>query len=107
MQVKPRSYPHPVLAHFSDDIVNSVFQPVVTVKANKNAYSFDATFKTNNVDLLQLIEQKKAAYAVHIECTQTRYRNIFKSETEKFSFEVDAGVLDGNVEVTSFILATK
>lgn len=107
MQVKPRSYPHPVLAHFSDDIVNSVFQPVVEVKANKNAYTFDATFKTNNADLLQLIEQKKARYAVHIECTQTRYRNIFKSEADKFSFEVAAGLLDGNVEVTSFIVATK
>src|SRR5436190_16107927 len=107
MQVKPRSYPHPVLAPFTDDILNSVFQPVVTVTGNKNAYVFDAVFKTNNAVLLQLIEQKKARYAVHIECTQTRYRSIFKSDTEKFSFEVPAGLLDGRVEVTSFILATK
>ena len=34
---------------FSDDIVNSVFQPVVTVKANKNAYAFDATFEVCSV----------------------------------------------------------
>ena len=54
-----------------------------------------------------MVEQKKARYAVHIECTQTRYRNIFRSESDKFSFDVDAGMLDGNVEVTSFILATK
>jgi hypothetical protein len=107
MQIKPRSYPHPVLTHFSDDIVNSIFMPVVEVKGNKNAYVFDAVFKTNNEDLLHLIEQKKARYAVHIECTQTRYRNIFKSDTEKFSFEVPAGLLDGRVEVTSVILATK
>jgi hypothetical protein len=107
MQIKPRSYPHPVLTHFSDDIVNSIFMPVVEVKGNKNAYVFDAVFKTNNADLLQLIEKKKARYAVHIECTQTRYRNIFKSDVEKFSFEVPAGLLDGRVEVTSFILATK
>lgn len=107
MQVKPRSYPHPVLAHFTDDIANSVFQPVVTVKGNKNAYVFDAVFKTNNADLLQLIEQKKARYAVHVECTQTRYRDIFRSDNEKFSFEVPAGLLDGRVEVTSFILASK
>src|SRR5262245_1990819 len=106
MQIKPRSYPHPVLAHFSDDIVNSVFQPVVTVTGNKNAYSFDAIFKTNNADLLELIKGKKARYAVHVECTQTRYRNILTSETEKFSFEIPAGMLDGRVEVTSFILAS-
>ena len=107
MQIKPRSYPHPVLAHFTDDIVNSVFQPVVTVKGNKNAYLFDAVFKTNNAGLLDLIGQKKARYAVHVECKQTRYRNIFTAETEKFSFEVPAGMLDGRVEVTSFILASE
>ncbi len=81
--------------------------PVVTVKANKNAYSFAAIFKTNNADLLQLIEQKKARYAVHVECTQTRYRNIFKSDDDKLAFEIPAGMLDGSVEVTSFILASK
>ncbi len=107
MQIKPRSYPHPVLAHFTDDIVNSVFQPAVTVKGNKNAYVFDAVFKTNNPDLLQLIAEKKARYAVHVECTQTRYRDIFRSDAEQFSFEVPAGMLDGRVEVTSFILASE
>jgi hypothetical protein len=107
MQIKPRSYPHPVLAHFGDDIVNSIFMPVVTVKGNKTAYAFDAVFKTNNADLLKLVEQKKARYAVHVECTQTRYRNIFKSETDKFTFDIPANMLDGRVEVTSFILASK
>lgn len=77
------------------------------VKGIKNAYAFDAVFKTNNNGLLQLIEQRKARYAVHVECTQTRYRNIFTTETEKFSFEISAGMLDGRVEVTSFILASK
>jgi hypothetical protein len=107
MQIKPRSYPHPVLTHFGDDIVNSIFMPVVTVKGNKNAYAFDAVFKTNNADLLLLVEQKKARYAVHVECTQTRYRNIFKSEADKFTFDIPSNMLDGRVEVTSFILASK
>ncbi|MEO7653552.1 MAG: hypothetical protein ABIZ80_24095 [Bryobacteraceae bacterium] len=70
-------------------------------------YAFDAVFKTNNADLIQLVEQKKARYAVHIECLQTRYRNIFTSDKEKFSFEIAAGMLDGRVEVCSFILAAK
>jgi hypothetical protein len=105
MRIRPRSYPHPVLTHFSDDIVNSVFMPVVTVRANKNAYVFDAVFKTNNADLLTLIGNKKARYAVHVECAQTRYRNVFKDGAEKFTFEIAAGMLDGHVELTLFILA--
>lgn len=107
MQVKPRAYPYPVLSHFGDDIVDSVFMPVVTVKGTKNAYIFNAIFKTNNADLLSLIDQQKARYAVHVECNQTRYRNIFTGSDEKLSFEIAAGLLDGRVEVCSFILAAK
>ena len=107
MQVKPRSYPHPVLSHFGDDIVDSVFQPVITVQGAKNVYAFEAIFKTNNDDLLHLVETKKALYAVHVECLQTRYRDIFTSTAEKFSFEIPAGQLDGRVEVCSFILAAQ
>lgn len=107
MQIKPRSYPHPVLSHFGDDIQDSLFQPAVSVKGAKNAYVFDAVFKTNNADLLTLVEQKKAVYAAHIECPQTRYREIFTSPVENFSFEIPAGFLDGRVEVCSFIVAAK
>lgn len=107
MQIKPRSYPHPVLSHFGDDIVGSVFQPVVSVKGTKNAYSFEAVFKTNNDDLLTLVESKRAMYAVHVECLQTRYRNLFTSHMDRLSFEIPAGLLDGRVEICSFILAAR
>ena len=107
MQINPRAYPHPVLSHFGDDIEGCVFQGVVTGKGAKNSYVFDAVFKTNNSDLLTLVAQKKAQYAVHVECNTTRYRNIFKSLTEKFSFEIPAGVINGKVELCSFILADK
>ena len=107
MQINPRAYPHPVLSHWGDDILNSTFQGVVSGKGAKNSYVFEAVFKTNNADLIALVEQKKALYAVHLECTTTRYRNIFKSASEKFSFEVGAGLIDGKVEVCSFILAAR
>jgi hypothetical protein len=107
MQINPRAYPHPVLAHWGDDIISSTFQGVVRAKGAKNAYVFDAVFKTNNADLLELVKQKKAIYAVHVECTSTRYRNIFKSREEQFSFEIGSGLIDGKVEVCSFILASK
>jgi hypothetical protein len=105
MQVKPRSYPHPVLSHFSDDLKGSIFQPVVKVKGIANAYVFEAIFKTNNTDLLRLIDQKKAQYAVHVECNQTRYRKVFMGAAEVLTFQIPSSELDGRVEVCSFILA--
>ena len=74
MQINPRAYPPPVLAHWGDDILNSAFQGVVSGKGNKNAYVFEAVFRTNNADLITLVEQKKAQYADHVKCNSTRYR---------------------------------
>lgn len=107
MQVKPRSYPHPVLSHFGDDVVGSIFQPVVKVEITKNAYALNAVFKTNNEDLVQLVKAKKAFYAVHVECLQTRYREIFTTSTDSLSFEIPSGQIEGRVEVCSFILAAQ
>ncbi len=105
MQVKPRSYPHPVLSSFSDDIIGSQFQSTVAVKGTKTAYVFDITMKTSNGDLANMIGPGKAQYAVHVECALTRYRSLFTSNKERFRFEVPSSSIDGRVEVCSFILA--
>lgn len=105
MQIKPRSYPHPVLSHFSDDVVGTQFQTTVAVNGTKTAYVFDIVAKTSNRDLVKLIEAGKAQYAVHVECALTRYRRLFASGAERFQFEIPATVIDGRVEVCSLILA--
>ena len=105
MQVKPRSYPHPVLSYFNDDIVGSQFQSTVAVKGTKTAYVLNVTMKTSNHGLADMIEAGKAQYAVHIECALTRYRALFTGRTEGFHFEIPSSAIDGRVEVCSFILA--
>jgi hypothetical protein len=105
MQVKARSYPHPVLSYFSDDVTGSQFQSTVAVKGTKTAYVFDITAKTSNRDLHKLIGDGQARYAVHVECAPTRYRSLFADQAERFRFEIPASAIDGRVEVCSFILA--
>jgi hypothetical protein len=61
--------------------------------------------KTSNRDLANMIDAGKAQYAVHIECALTRYRSIFASRMGRFQFEIPASLIDGRVEVCSFILA--
>jgi hypothetical protein len=105
MQIKPRSYPHPVLSYFSDDIIGSQFQVTVAVAGTKTAYVFDITAKTSNRDLAKLIESGKAQYAVHVECALTRYRALFNDKRERFQFEIPATAIDGRVEVSSLIVS--
>src|SRR5207248_768657 len=98
---------HPVLSTFGDDIVGSQFQVTVAVTGTKTAYVVDVRAKTSNSELVSLIAKGQAQYAVHLECPATRYRTLFSSADEQFSFEVPAADVDGSVEVCAFILATQ
>lgn len=105
MKIKPRQYPHPVLSDFSDDIVGAQFQSTVTVKGTKTAYAFDVSVKTSDRDIAKLMDSGDAQYAVHVECPATRYRALFADGVTKFKFEISASLIDGRVEVCTFILA--
>src|SRR5882672_6053681 len=107
MLVRPRLYPHPVLSQFSDDIVGATFQSTVAVSGTKTSYLVRVTTRTSNSDLRDLVGKGRASYAVHLECALTRYRALFDSSSEAFEFEVAATLIDGRVEVCSFILATQ
>jgi hypothetical protein len=107
MQIKARSYPHPVLSYFGDDIVGSAFQPMIRIKPSKTSYTFEVAFKTSNKDLVAALNGKSAQNSVHVECATTRYRNLFSSSEEKFSFEIPQDKLDGRVELCSFILSSQ
>jgi hypothetical protein len=105
MQIKPRLYPHPVLAWFSDDYQNCVYSPEINVEGKKEFFRVSMTCNTSSNSLNELIQQKKAAYAVHVECTSTRYRSLFISFENNFIFDIPAGNVDGRVDVCRLILA--
>lgn len=107
MQINYRQYPHPVLAHFSDDLVKCAFQCMLKTITTKTEYKIEVTCKTSSRDLVNLINDKKAYYAVHIECASTRYRKLFTSFNKEFVFEIAADKLNGRVQVCSFILAAE
>src|SRR2546422_794267 len=107
MLVRPRLYPHPVLSPFGDDITGAAFQSTIVVSGTKTAYVIKVTARTSNKDLRDLIAAGKACYAVHLECSSTRYRCLFANTQERCEFEIPAAVIDGRVEVCSFILSTE
>lgn len=106
MRIKQRQYPYPVLSFFSDDLPRCTFQTAIQQKCvTKTAFEMDAQCKTSNPELRNLVKEHKACYALHLECTSTKYRNLVSSFEEAFSFNLDAHEVDGRIEVCSFILA--
>jgi hypothetical protein len=107
MQIKPRLYPHPVLAWFSDDYRAAMFQPAFEVSGNKGFYKVQMTCRTSSRALARLISEKQAAYAVHIECPATRYRALFTSNDQSFEIDIPVADIDGKVEVCRLIVASQ
>jgi hypothetical protein len=107
MQIKPRLYPHPVLAWFSDDYRNAMFQPAFEVGGNKGFYKIRMTCRTSSKSLNRLILEGRAAYAIHVECPATRYRAFFTSTDESFEVDIPVAEIDAKVEVCRLIVATQ
>ncbi|WP_141504379.1 hypothetical protein [Paenibacillus luteus] len=106
MQINFRQYPHPVLSYFSDDVPDVDFQTALKPTKTHNTYIFDASAITSCDGLREYVVDRKAKYAFHIECQSTRYRRMFTSFEDKFSFEIKADELNGKVEICSFIIST-
>lgn len=107
MKINERLYPHPVLAHFSDDLTGCVFQITPKVHPARSAYKLHVRARTSSRNLAALVAEGKAAYGIHVECGATRFRQLIPSRDEEFYHEIPAENLDGRVEICSLIVATE
>ncbi|MDI6756224.1 MAG: hypothetical protein QME78_17775, partial [Thermodesulfobacteriota bacterium] len=107
MQINYRSFPHPVLSPFSDDITDSAFQCAVKPAQEGHEYKFEVVSHVSNEELANLIDAEDAAYAVHVECPATRYRNLWRFSDSSYVFRIPVDSLEGRVQVCAFILAVK
>ncbi|WP_461672591.1 hypothetical protein [Priestia megaterium] len=107
MKVSKRYYPHPVLSSFSDDITEGNFKTNIKITTTKAFYTFDTDFLLTNTDILNYVNNEEACYSIHVECSDTRMRQVYQSFESHFSFEIASDKLNGKVEITPFILAAK
>jgi hypothetical protein len=105
MIIKDRSYPHPVLAPFKDDVLPNRFEFLLNVSPDVDNYYLDFKFEYANATLSSLIENGHAAHSVHVECRQNFYRRIFSFPERSKQHTISSNELVGRVEVTGFIEA--
>ena len=79
MDIRYKMFPYPVLAQFSDDYTGVEFD--VSVDSSSEGYKLRLDFMARLTDpiLMKLIEDDRAVFAYHIECAQTAYRNVLKT----------------------------
>lgn len=105
MKFKPRHFPYPVLSHFNEDFMSSKFEMSIDVATNAEIYIFRININLENEDLLKMIKEGYAFYAIHIECSKTRFRKIYKFDIPEYEFTIHSSFLDETVEICSLILS--
>lgn len=105
MDIKSRFFPYPVLNNFSDDYIASSFSNEVSVIREINDLIFNFKSSLDNPGLLRLIEEGKAEFVFHIECSQMFYREILKTSMLETNFRIQEKRIQGKVNVCSFIIA--
>jgi len=106
MKIKQISYPHPVLASFNDDYLQSNFEPSIDFEIGDKSTTFKVTYDLNNKGIENLIASGKAVYVTHLECESSMYRQAFSSTEVSFQFEVSNRKLAKQADVTFMIVAT-
>lgn len=106
MKIKQVSYPHPVLAEFNDDYLESSFETKIDYNIKEHTTEFKVDFSLNNSGIKKLIQEGKAIYVTHVECESSMYRQAFHSNMEQYTFEVANRKLAKQVDVTFMVVAT-
>lgn len=107
MNIEHKLYPYPVLSYFSDDYIDSVFTSSLNIIYKNGNILFEMQGKTDNLELLKLIEEGYAEYTFHIECPSTSYRNIVSSDNGSKTVVIHDSLLNSKVNVCFFIIAKK
>lgn len=105
MDIRYRLYPYPVLAYFNDDYIDSKFD--VLANCGNNGYDVEISVNVGlvNEKLNEMIKNGKAVLIYHLECAQSGYRDIYK--TDKFSDKITLkdSKLNGELHFCPYILA--
>jgi hypothetical protein len=106
MIIRDRSFPHPVVAPFRDDVMPNTFDVTVAMQHDADNYFIDTCFEYNNDTLSHLIAEQRAIHVVHIECRRNFFRRCELSSSQRSRITIAANQILGRIEVCAFIQAT-
>ena len=105
MHIKAKLYPYPVLAGFNDDYINNNFNIDMSIQMQPNEIIVTFNPLLDNEEMLTLIDNNKAGFIVHIECSLTSYRKVFWVSKENNEFRIPADKIEGLITFCPFVVA--
>lgn len=106
MKLSQRAFPHPVVGN-ADDVVDVAFQSPIEVTQDSANYYLKVQVQCSSKTIAQLIKNGSAAYLLHVECSNTLYRNVFEFTVAEEEISIPSELLNSTVEVNLFVVAKK
>lgn len=105
MRIKDHMFPYPVLRDRQEDYKKTHFKTFVASVVEDKALRLNVTMECTNVDVLNLIANSQAKYAIHLECKMTYYRQLYYSDTPLFSVSIPSHLIDVTLEVCPLVVS--
>ena len=107
MDIRYKLYPYPVLSFYADDYVDSHFETVISPKRDGFGIRIDFLSELINDELLDLLKNDKINFVYHLECAQTAYRTVIKTNSFETSYFISNKSVCGRLQICPFIIATE
>ena len=108
MRPKNKLSPYPILFKYNDDFINSKFEADIEVRQSFNDIEITVEFQLDNLELENMILNKKAAFLLHVECASTAYRNVYTYfEKGTYTIRIAESEINEKVEICSYIVANE
>lgn len=107
MDLRNRLFPYPVIGEGFDDYKKSTFISDVKVDTYGNKIRVTANFTLDNEAICQFMQNDYFVYAIHIECPETSFRNVYMTREERIDIEVDESKISGKIEIASLLICNK
>lgn len=104
MKFNDISFPHPVLG-IGDAINSDIELNNTEIKSSDDVYEITLKLKQDNYEIEQLLETKKAEYLCEVTCSNTLYRIVVRSGSNKMEFSIPKKAVKGRVEFLCLIVS--
>lgn len=107
MNIKNRFYTYPVLSEETNDFNTSVFE--MDFSYNQKgiaALQVNVNVNLDNDNIISLIENKQAELYLHVECSLTSFRKLYKLNNHTMnSFDIDLRKINGRIEFLGLVIS--
>ena len=100
------NYPYPLLRTTPGDYNQSIFNGEINVKSLPDGYEVTVSFHLENQEMKGLLSEKKASFALEIQCVSTWYRHLELSTSDILVFNIPSTLIHERVDLCPCIVAT-